>query len=164
MQPPTPLQLRKIIGIANYQFGEHAGSLLFDRKIRIVCSKRTGRIRHIYRDGMLMATLRPKDGYLALTPHGARLVLSKLERAPNLVIVQKDVSEFIRAGGDVFAKHVTRADTHIRPAEEVIVTDEDGLLLGVGRSILSGEDMKHFRRGVAVRIRRGVDEPRNPSN
>jgi predicted RNA-binding protein (TIGR00451 family) len=158
MDAPTVVQLRKLVGIANYQFGKNAGSVLFSKGTRITCSRRTGRIRHIYRGGKLIATLRPKDGYLALAPAGAVLILSKIKQPPNLVVVQNDVADFIRAGGDVFAKHVARADMGLRPAEEVIVTNEQGVLLGVGKAVLSGKDMSFFKRGVAVRVRKGASE------
>lgn len=158
MDPPTAAQLRKLVGIANYQFGAGVGSVLFDRQVRIECSRRTGRIRHIYRRGQLIATLRPRDGYLALTIHGAAFLLSKIKKPTNIVVVQNDVSEAVREGGDAFAKHVVRADVKLRPAEEVIVTDEDGVLLGVGRAALSGVEMPYFKRGVAVKLRKGVLE------
>lgn len=144
------------MGIGNYQFGRKSGNVLFTRGTRITCSKRTGRIRYVYKEGKLIATLRPKDGYLALTPNGAQLILSKIKDPPNLVVVQSDVAEFIQAGGDVFAKHVVRADVSIRPGEEALVTNEHGALVGVGKAVLSGKDMRFFRRGVAVRIRKGT--------
>jgi len=150
------------VGVANYQFGKGAGTALFARGIRIACSKRTGRIRHIYRNGKLIATLRPKDGYLALTIEGGLLILSRMKQPPNLVAVQDDVADFIKAGGDVFAKHVIRADENLRPAEEVIVTNQEGVLLGTGKAVLSGNDMKFFKRGVAVRVRRGTNEATEP--
>jgi len=153
-------QLRKLIGVANYQFGRGVGSAMFNKNVRVICSRRTGRIRHIFKDNRLIATLRPKDGYLALTTDGAKLILSNTKKPPNLVVVQNDVSNFIRTGGDVFAKHVIRADEELRPAEEAIVTDENNYLLAVGRAVLSGNDMKYFKRGVAVRVRRGVEDPR----
>jgi 7-cyano-7-deazaguanine tRNA-ribosyltransferase len=143
--------------VANYQFGKDGGAALFDRGIRVACSKRTGRIRHIYRAGKLIATLRPKDGYLALTTEGAFLILSRMKHPPNLVVVQDDVADFIKAGGDVFAKHVVRADENLRPAEEVVVTNEKGVLLATGKAVLSGHDMGFFKRGVAVRVRRGTN-------
>lgn len=157
LQSPTHTQLLKIQGIANYQFGEDSANVLFSKGIRIACSRRTGRIRHIYKGGKLVATLRPKDGYLALTTLAARLILTKTKKPRNLVVVQDDVAEFIRAGGDVFAKHVAHANESLRPAEEVIVTDEQGRLLGVGKAVLSGRDMSFFKRGVAVRVRRGTE-------
>lgn len=159
MEAPTAVQLRKLVGIANYQFGKDAGTVLFSKGTRITCSRRTGRIRHIYSGRRLIATLRPKDGYLALAPEGALLILSKIKQPPNLVVVQNDVADFIKAGGDVFAKHVARADMGLRPAEEVIVTNEQGVLLGVGKAVLSGKDMSFFKRGVAVRVRKGISEP-----
>jgi len=159
LDTPTTVQLRKLVGIANYQFGKDAGAALFNKDTRITCSRRTGRIRHIYTRGRLIATLRPKDGFLALAPHGALLILSKIKQPPNVVVVQNDVADFVRAGGDVFAKHVVRADLGLRPAEEAIVINEEGVLLGVGKAILSGNDMKFFKRGVAVRIRKGTNEP-----
>jgi predicted RNA-binding protein (TIGR00451 family) len=162
LKSPTPLQLRKLVGIANYQFGRGAGAVLFGRGIRIACSKRTGRIRHIYRDRKLIATLRPKDGYLALTTEGAFLILSKMKQPPNLVVVQDDVADFVRAGGDVFAKHIVRADESLRPAEEVVVTNQEGVLLGTGKAVLSGNDMKFFKRGVAVRVRKGTNKSTRP--
>jgi predicted RNA-binding protein (TIGR00451 family) len=78
------------------------------------------------------------------------------------VVVQDDVADFIKAGGDVFAKHVVRADESIRPAEEAIVTNQEGLLLAAGKAVLSGHDMGFFKRGVAVRVRRGTDKRSKP--
>lgn len=153
---PTLAQFRKLVGVANYQFGGGAGSVLFDKRVLIECSKRTGRIRHIYRNGKLVATLRPKDGYLALTPEGANILLTRFRGLQNVVVVQDDVSEMVRNGGDVFAKHVVQANLNLRPAEEVIVTDEQHKLLGVGRAVLSGDEMHYFKLGVAVKLRRGV--------
>ena len=155
MNPTVRAQRRKLIGVANYQFGSHIGTALFNDKIQIVCSRRTGRIRHILKGKRLLATLRPTDGYLALTVVGAQLLLDRIDEPPNVVSVQSDVSEFIKRGGDVFSKHVVSA-SDMRPAEEAIVTDAEGNLLGVGAACISGRDMKYFKRGVAVRIRSGV--------
>jgi predicted RNA-binding protein (TIGR00451 family) len=157
MDSPSRAQVRKLIGVANYQFGAPAGDVLFKGKFRVKCSRRTGRIRHVFRGKNLLATLRPIDGYLALSLAGARVLLSKMKSPPNVIVVENGVSEFIKNGGDVFAKHIVTAPESIRPAEEVIVTDEDGTLLGVGTSRLSGNDMKYFKRGVAVRVRKGVN-------
>jgi archaeosine-15-forming tRNA-guanine transglycosylase len=38
------------------------------------------------------------------------------------------------------------------------VVDERGGVLAVGRALLSGEEMKAFKRGVAVKVRRGRAE------
>ena len=158
MDRPSKSQRRKLIGVGNYQFGKRVGSALFGGRVLIECSRRTGRIRHIYVQGRLVATLRPKDGFLALTPDGANIILSRVGDAPNVVVVDSSVADAVRVGGDVFAKHVVRADRKLRPGEEAIVTDEDGTLLGVGSAVLAGHEMTVFRRGVAVSLRKGVDE------
>ncbi len=72
--------------------------------------------------------------------------------------IQEEAEPFVAKGKSVFAKHVIDADEEIRPQEEVIVVNEKGEVLAVGRAILSGNEMKTFRRGVAVRVRRGVAE------
>ncbi len=50
------------------------------------------------------------------------------------------------------------ADEEIRPKEEVIIVDEENEVLAAGKSILTGREMKAFKRGVAVKVRRGVAE------
>ena len=158
MEHPSKSQLRKLIGIGNYQFGNGVGRVIFNPRVSIKCSRKTGRIRHIYLRDKLIATLRPKDGLLALTLDGANIILSRLKDAPNVVVVDSSVAEAIRAGGDVFAKHIVHADQNLRPGEEVIVTDGHHRLLGVGAAVLAGHEMTAFKRGVAVNLRKGVDE------
>jgi len=158
MESPSKSQLRKLIAVGNYQFGKGVGSILFDRNVTIECSRKTGRIRHIFIRGKMAATLRPKDGFLALTLHGAAIILSNIRTAPNVVVVDASVADAIKEGGDVFAKHVLRSDSELRPGEEVIVTDPAGGLLGVGAAVLAGHEMTVFKRGVAVNLRRGSEE------
>jgi predicted RNA-binding protein (TIGR00451 family) len=54
--------------------------------------------------------------------------------------------------------HVVKTDQEIRAKDEVIVVDEGGKVLAVGRAVLSGEEMKVFKIGVAVKVRRGCKE------
>lgn len=74
------------------------------------------------------------------------------------VKIQEEALSFVAGGRSVFAKHVIDADEEIRPQEEVIAVNEKDEVLAVGRATLSGKEMKKFRRGVAVRVRRGVAE------
>jgi 7-cyano-7-deazaguanine tRNA-ribosyltransferase len=145
--------------VANYQFGKHVGIKLFPRNVDITYSERTGRIRYVHLDGYRLATLRPTDGLFSLSLDGAKRLLHCCKSALKYVVaVRNDVSGFIRKGGDVFAVHVVSASDEIRSKEEVIVVDEHGNLLAVGRAMLSGDEMKAFKRGVAVKVRRGCME------
>lgn len=156
-EKPTPSELIKLRSVANYQFGKGVGEALFPSDVTVVRSKKTGRVKYIYHEGRLLATLRPKDGLLALTLHGAERILSA--RGARLKVkVSKEAAKHAAEGKNVFAKHVVEADQGVRPQDDVMVLDEKGALVAVGRAVLSGEEMKAFGRGVAIKVRKGVKE------
>jgi uncharacterized protein with predicted RNA binding PUA domain len=150
--------LRRIRSVADYQFGKGVGEALFPQNVEITYSKRTGRIRYVFLNGKRLATLRPLDGLFSLSIEGARRIVESGVPVKCLVTVKNDVSKFIAEGGDVFAAHVIRADSEIRPKDEVIVVNEKGEVLAVGKAVLSGEEMTAFKVGVAVKVRRGSME------
>ncbi|MCR6623388.1 MAG: pseudouridine synthase [archaeon YNP-WB-062] len=147
--------LRKI---ADYQFGEGIGSILFPDDIVIEKSKKTGKMRKIILNGKVIATIRARDGLIALTIYGAEIIRSKTHPPKRRVMVINEVADVIKEGRNVFAKHVKNADPEIRPGEEVIVVNEKDELLAVGKALLNGEEMTLFRSGVAVKVRSGVKE------
>jgi len=150
--------LQKIRSIADYQLGKGMGQVLFPDNVHIVFSGRTGRIRHIYLKRELLATLRPTDGMFSLTVAGAKRLL-RVGKTPRLrVRVQRDAEPFIAKGKSVFAKHIVDAGSEIRPQEEVMVIGENNRVLAVGKAALTGREMKAFKQGVAVKVRRGVLE------
>ena len=148
--------LKRIRAVADYQFGKGVGTELFPESARILFSKRTGRIRYVYLDHKHLATLRPTDGLFSLGINGAKRLAERAPKAACFVTVRGDVSQFIVGGGDVFAAHVLKSDTEIRARDEVIILDGDGHVLAVGRATLCGEEMTAFKRGVAVKVRRGA--------
>ena len=150
--------LRRIRSVADYQFGKGVGAKLFPENVEIAYSKRTGRIRYIYLNGKRLATLRPTDGLFSLSIKGAKRIAENAGSAKCFVTVQNNVSRFIAEGGDVFAAHIVKADDEIRSKEEVIVVDEGGRVLAVGRAVLSSEEIESFKAGVAVKVRRGCEE------
>lgn len=150
--------LGKVRSIADYQFGKGVGAQLFPDNIEIQYSPRTGRIRFINLNGERLATLRPTDGVLSLSLKAAQTLAQKTPFAKCFVTVKNDVSKFIAAGGDVFAVHVVKVDAEVGAKDEVIALDEDGQVLAVGRTMLSSEEMKAFKTGVAVKIRHGTKE------
>jgi len=156
--------LHKIRKVADYQFGKGAGEILFPEEVSVVLSKRTKKIRHVYLGDKLLATLRPTVGLFSLTVEGARRLACGMKPLRLWVQVQDDVAAFIERGGDVFAKHVTDADGEIRLMEEVIVLNGKQEVIAVGKAVLSGDEMKVFRKGVAVKVRRGnLEKAKNPT-
>ena len=150
--------LRKLRAIADYQFRRGAGKALFPKTIKINFSPSTKKIRFVSLNGELLATLRPTNGLLALTIAGAKRLQKKFKPPMLRVIVNEDAHDFVAKGNNVFAKHVIAADPEIRPLDEVIVVNSRDKLLAVGKAILTGKEMLAFKKGVAVKIRRGIEE------
>jgi len=146
--------LTRIRSVADYQFGRGVGRVLFPEGVNVAFSRRTGRIRYVFLNGERLVTMRPTDGLFSLSVAGAKRVAGA---AKCCVEVRDDVSKFIAEGGDVFAVHVVGADDEIRARDEVVVVEGGGKVLAVGRAVLSGEEMKAFKRGVAVKVRRGCE-------
>jgi conserved protein with predicted RNA binding PUA domain len=147
--------LGKVRAIADYQLGKGVGEQLFPENITIQLSPRTGRIRYINLDGERLATLRPTDGLLSLSIKAAQFMAQKTPFAHCFVKIKSDVATYIAKGGDVFAVHVVKVDEDIRAKDEVIVLDESGNVLAVGRALLSSIEMTAFKTGVAVKVRHG---------
>ena len=158
MQKDREYALRKIRSVADYQFGKGVGEVLFPDNVELVYSKATGRIRHVYLNGKILATLRPTDGLFSLTVEGAKRIVERVKPLRLWVKVSDDAAPFVARGKSVFAKHVVDADEEIRPKEEVIVIDGQENILAVGRAVLTGREMKAFKRGVAVKVRKGAKE------
>ncbi len=148
--------LRRVRTIADYQFGRGAGSGLFPDDCTFTRST-TGRIRQIQREGVRLATIRAQDGRLTLSIEGARRLHRTLPFPAYRVTIQADVAEFPRKGKNVFARHVTAADREIHSGDEVLVVTGDDDLLATGAAVLSGDEMLHFKYGVAVKVRQGCE-------
>lgn len=147
--------LKRIRAVADYQFGKGVGLALFPENVEVRYSRATGRIRYVYLDGDRLATLRPTDGFFSLSIKGAKRIVESGGSPKCFVTIKNSVSEFVAEGGDAFAVHVAKADDEIRPKDEVIALDQKGKVLAVGRATLSGEEMKAFKVGVAIKVRHG---------
>jgi len=154
-------ELLKIKSIADYQFGKGAGDALFDGEIRIIKSKNTGKIRNVIVDDEHVASLRAEDGFFTLRIGGAKRLHQRF-KAPKLrVMVSDESSEFNRAGKNVFAKFVKNMDDALRPGDEVLVVDEDDNLLAVGRTLMNRLEALSFQRGMCVKVREGIANPKS---
>lgn len=153
----TKRKLKKAKIIADYQFGAGAGKILFPDSVEFILSK-TRRIAQIKEKGKRIATLRSFDGLLTLSIEGAKR-LHRVFKYPGIrVVMNEESSEFIRKGGTAFCKHVIDADPAIRAYDEVMLVDEKDRLLATGKAILSGEEMKIFEHGVAVKVRYSIEK------
>lgn len=152
------LDLRKIKGISDYQFGTDITDILFDdiKNLRIERSRNTNRIRYIYYKNDLLLTLKPKNGFFTLSLYSAKKIIENC-RTPRLrVVVLNEISEFIKKGRNVFCKHVVEIDDILRPLDEIIIVNQDDKLLAVGRLKNPVPYIKTFSSGIAINVRKGV--------
>lgn len=146
--------------IADYQFWEGAGHALIPDGALLKISKRTGRIREVL-DPVNMkriASLRAATHTLIPTLYGASLLKPTAPYPRGRVVVVDEMAEDILGKSSLFARHVLRLDHLLRAGDEVLVVDEGDDLLCVGRLVLSPEEVLHFIRGAAVRLRECVGD------
>lgn len=138
------VQLRAII---DYQFGKKASKKF--KGIKVEVSKKTGRLRRVWKGKKLLGTIRPNDGMFIPTFEGANLLGRYIKE---VVIRDREAAGFVCAGKSLFAKFAY-PQKGIRPGEEVVVRYKKKTI-ALGTAILNSYEMKHFVRGVAVKIRR----------
>ena len=141
----------------DYLFGKNISSALPKKGFRFEISKKTKRIRHVYHNNELFGTFRP-DATIALTIYAAQILSKHKSFSNNCITINDEVKEFVEEGRSVFAKHVVLAGESIRPNSEVAVLDSKGKVIAVGRAILPAALMTSIKRGVAVKVRKGVED------
>ncbi len=140
--------------IADYQFGPGVGDCLIPDNVLVGVSPSTRRIREIYVEGVgLYLVLRANDYMYTLSIPAARRLLECLPPPRHRVTV--------REGGGLLKSiecgSIVSVDPDLRPGDEVVVVDERGELLGVGRLRLPVElVVSPGCRGEAVRVRKRV--------
>jgi len=145
--------IQRLNAVSDIQFGRGAGKSLLKGKIRIVKSKKTGKIRNIYSDEKHVLSMRASDGMFTLKTNGAK-ILHKNFKYPKLrIVIKKDAVPFVKDGKSVFAKFVKDCDPDLRPFDECLIVDEKDDLIAVGRCILNKDEMISFNYGMAVKTR-----------
>lgn len=157
-QKPDPWTLRQLKVIAQYQFGNEFDEILAPDTINVTFSKNTNKVREVILEGKRLASIRATDGLYSLGLVGAQRIVDATKSPKRRVIVLSDVAEFIAQGRNVFAKHVVKVDLEILPADEVVVVSEEDKLLAVGKAHLSAAYMLAFQKGIAVKVRYGIDK------
>jgi len=142
--------------VSDMQFGKNASKALFNGEIKIVKSKKTGKIRNIYCDDKHVLSMRAGDGLFTLKIEGGKL-LHKYFKTPKMrVMAEEDAVPFIKDGKSVFAKFVKDCDPDLRPMDECLVVDKKDNLLAIGRCIMNREEMLSFEYGMAVKTREHI--------
>lgn len=166
--------LKSKLGMSlDYVFGRGTSNSINLEDLEFELSPRTGRLRYVRfkTTNDILFTFR-SNGSIAPTIKGAKLMLGEkirnaIRRRPRWTITVIDgVSPIVSSGNTVFCKHVVHCDDSLRANEDVVILNEKGDLLAVGRTVLSGRAIKQFKRGAAVKVREGISLSENvtPTN
>ncbi|MBR5503624.1 MAG: tRNA guanosine(15) transglycosylase TgtA [Methanobrevibacter sp.] len=149
--------VQKLKAIADYQFGNGAGDVLFTGNIKIEKSRKTGKIRHVFDKNENIVNMRASDSYLILSKLGAKR-LATLDGMRNKVMIDNSVESFARDGKSVFAKFIKDCDENIRSNDEVLIVNEQDELLAFGKALLNYSEMLDFNTGQAIKTRKGFKD------
>ena len=141
------MNIDRVIGVLSYLYGLNLNEELLS-KLRVVIDKVSGKIREIKLNDKLIFTSRASDRYVLPTIEGANLI-----KDVKYVIVKEDAKKFILEGKSLLVKGVKEVGKCL-PGEEVILVDESGEVLAVGRLVLSKEEIESIQRGVVVKVRK----------
>jgi uncharacterized protein with predicted RNA binding PUA domain len=147
----------RVRAIADLQFGRNVGAALFPDGVTFTRST-TGRVRNVMLGADRLATIRAQDGRLVLGIAGAQRLHAILPPPAYRAIVLDEVEEFVGAGKNAMAKHITDADPQVRAGDEVLVVASGDRLVATGTAVLSGSEMTACMYGVAVNVRSGRDQ------
>ena len=146
----------KIKRICDMQFGKKSGDILLEGKIKIVKSKKTKKIRNVYKNDKHILSMRASDGMFTLKIDGAKILNKKFKKPKLRVVINDDSVPFVKEGKSVFSKFVIECDPELRPLDECIIVDKNDNLIACGRTLLNREEMLSFSVGMAVKNRENL--------
>lgn len=152
----TPRTRRALDIMVDYLFGKGVSKALPKSGFRLSYSRRSGRVKMVYHEDRIFATVKP-NGAMALSMYGAAILSKSPKFRQDSVQVSDDVVGFVKGGRSVFNKFVVSAGANVRPRGEVAVVDGRGKVVGVGMAVLNGAHMTQFKTGVAVKVRAGLE-------
>ncbi len=132
--------LHQLRSISRYQFNSKEADYMIPDDVKVL-----GRFdKRILRDGKQIATLHFNNGFYSLNLEGGKILQSINKKWVKI--------NFDLKTNTLFSPGVTEADSDIIPGDEVVILQGDDVV-GVGRAVLSGEEMEKATKGVAVKVR-----------
>ncbi len=150
--------LLRAVAVSRYQFGKEATDSLFKGKIELVVSRKTGKIRNVISDGEHVLSMRAGDGLYTLRKEGANRIVAEVPAPHMRISVMDDAVPFVSDGRNAFCQFVINCDEELRPMDEVIVTDQNDKVIATGRAMMVADEIRSFKKGVAVKVRSGAGD------
>jgi len=138
-------QTHMLRSIARYQFNTQKADKLVPSNYKLI-----GRFdRRLMHENEQIAVLHHDNGLYSLNMKGGILL--------NDIGVNWVEIDFDLKTNTLFAPGVVDAYPKIIPKDEVVII-RNGEVIGVGKSLMSGEEMKKGEKGVAVRVRHRLSQ------
>ena len=139
--------LYRFRAIANYQFGYGAGEILFPEGTQFKFKSFNEVAEYNQKQ---LASLARGSGLLTLTLEGAIQLIEKF--TGNRVIF--DGNEII--GSALYCSGISDASPEIKPGDDVFVFNQEGKFLGIGKTNLTGCELKDLKYGLGVTLRKKI--------
>ena len=121
----------------------------------------TGRIRNVFdSEGTHILSPRLEDGGISLTINGARTLFDfSKEGICKIPIIKIDEGAvpFVRKGRNVMHGFIESVTDILRPGMPCLVIDHENKLIAHGISCCTNSEAIELRKGVAVKIRAGIE-------
>lgn len=138
--PNNKHKVHDLQSIARYQFNTKEADALIPEDVRV-----SGRFnKRIMKDKDQIATLHFETGLYTLNLKGGEILK---EQSINRVYINFDLTS-----NTLFAPGIDKADKDIIPNDEVVVIKDDEVV-GVGKSMMNGEELVKSDKGVGIKIR-----------
>ncbi|MAE38660.1 MAG: hypothetical protein CL969_03380 [Euryarchaeota archaeon] len=120
---------------------------------------RTKRVNNILLDGVHIFSQRLTDGGLSITNEGAIWVHQMMSEEDDVpcVIIDSDAEPFIRDGRNVMHGFILGCKGTPRNGMPCLLINEAGGLVGHGIAQCGTREMIAFRKGIAVKVRGGIN-------
>ncbi len=155
----SPAEVGVLRSILEYQLQVPGVGEALPDDVLLKISRSTGRIREVLMSNgtALASILAATYTFNIKLPLASRV--HELVSPPRLraVVVNEVAGDVLAYRSTLFARHILSIDERLRAGDEVLIVDENDNLLCVGRLTLAPDEVLHFIRGAAVKLRECVE-------
>lgn len=138
-----------------YLYGSGVTSAFPWEQLIYIKSKSSKRLKLIkYRENMFTSI--KENGIVTLSIESAKKMMQTSRFLGSCVKVTEDIDEFISKGGNLFCKHVKSVGKNIQVGLDVGILNAKNELIAVGKVVVPKGYMLSFKKGIAVKVRRGT--------
>ena len=145
-------KLKDLPYILDYIYGRSTHNSIDLGCMKLLISRRTGKVKQLFYDGKLFGTFR-SNGSFAPSLNTYYLMSKNCGFKQNTIVLKKDAITHVVEGSSVFVQNVKQMGGNISVASDVFVLKSNRDLIGIGRSTISCKQIERFKSGLCVKNR-----------